>query len=107
MFLSLPSLPPKKPILERGLGVPDQLSRHLDGALERMQSCTSDPLCAEHTGLQDRSLHEAACHACLFLPETSCERGNKYLDRSVLVPTVDRTKLAFFGTVLLTGEAGQ
>jgi hypothetical protein len=79
-----------------GLGVPDQLGRHLDGALERMQSCTSDPLCAEHTGLQDRSLHEAACHACLFLPETSCERGNKYLDRSVLVPTVERTKLAFF-----------
>ena len=80
-----------------GLGVPDQLGRHLDGALERMQSCTSDPLCAEHTGLQDRSLHEAACHACLFLPETSCERGNKYLDRSVLVPTVDKTKVAFFG----------
>jgi hypothetical protein len=79
-----------------GLGVPAQLGRHFDGALERMQSCTSDPLCAEHTGLQERSLHEAACHACLFLPETSCERGNKYLDRSVLVPTVDRTNLAFF-----------
>ena len=81
-----------------GLGVPDQLGRHLDGALERTRSCTSDPLCAEHTGQQDTSLHEAACHACLFLPETSCERGNKYLDRSVLVPTVDRTELAFFET---------
>jgi len=79
-----------------GLGVPEQLGRHLDGALEQMLRCTSDPLCAEHTSLQDHSLHEAACHACLFLPETSCERGNKYLDRSVLVPTVDRTKLAFF-----------
>lgn len=78
------------------LGVPDQLGRHIDGALERARRCTSDPLCAEHAGLQDTSLHEAACHACLFLPETSCERGNKYLDRSVLVPTVDRTKLAFF-----------
>ena len=78
------------------LGVPDQLGRHIDGALERARRCTSDPLCAEHTGLQDTSLHQAACHACLFLPETSCERGNKYLDRSVLVPTVDRTKLAFF-----------
>ena len=33
---------------------------------------------------------------CRFLPETSCERGNKYLDRSVLVPTVDRVNLAFF-----------
>ncbi len=79
-----------------GLGMPDQLGRDIDGALEQMLSCTSDPLCAEHTCMQDQSLHEAACHACLFLPETSCERGNKYLDRSVLVPTVDRADLAFF-----------
>ncbi len=79
-----------------GLGVPDQLGRHLDNALERMLYCTSDPLCAEHSSLHDQSLHEAACHACLFLPETACERGNKYLDRSVLVPTVERTHLAFF-----------
>jgi len=81
------------------LGLPDQLGRHLDGALERMQRCTSDPLCAEHHCVQDHSLHEAACHACLFLPETSCERGNKYLDRSVLVPTVDRDHLAFFSEI--------
>ncbi len=33
-----------------------------------------------------------------LLPETSCERGNKYLDRSVLVPTMDRADLAFFET---------
>jgi len=84
-----------------GLGVPEQLGRHLDGALEQMRSCTSDPLCAEHTCSQQHSLHEAACHACLFLPETSCERGNKYLDRSVLVPTVDRVNLAFFERVVL------
>ena len=81
------------------LGQPAELGRHLDGALERMQRCTSDPLCAEHHCVQDHSLHEAACHACLFLPETSCERGNKYLDRSVLVPTVDRDQLAFFGEI--------
>jgi hypothetical protein len=79
-----------------GLGLPEQLGRHIDGALEQMRSCTSDPLCAEHTSLQERSLHEAACHTCLFLPETSCERGNKYLDRSVLVATVDRSNLGFF-----------
>src|SRR5438093_11825173 len=79
-----------------GLGLPEQLVRHLDGALEQMRSCTSDPLCAGHTCSQEHSLHEAACHACLFLPETSCERGNKYLDRSVLVRTVDRVNLALF-----------
>jgi hypothetical protein len=42
------------------------------------------------------SLHWAACHACLFSPETSCERGNKFLDRSVLVTTLAKTDLAFF-----------
>jgi hypothetical protein len=41
-------------------------------------------------------LHAAACHACLFAPETSCESGNRYLDRSVLVRTVERDELAFF-----------
>nr|BBH92342.1 hypothetical protein KTA_05410 [Thermogemmatispora argillosa] len=91
------------------LGEPAQLGRHLRAALEHMQICTSDPLCAEHGALGDGSLHQAACHACLFLPETSCERGNKYLDRSVLVPTIvpERAGLAFFGELfpeLLTGQ---
>jgi hypothetical protein len=79
------------------LGEPKTLGRHLDQALEAMRLCTSDPLCAEHHPLRDGlTLHGAACHACLFLPETSCERGNKYLDRSVLVSTVESADLAFF-----------
>ena len=79
------------------LGDPKTLGRHLDQALEAMRLCASDPLCAEHHPHRDNlTLHAAACHACLFLPETSCERGNKYLDRSVLVSTVDRADLAFF-----------
>ena len=62
-----------------------------------MRLCASDPLCAEHHPIKDGlTLHGAACHACLFLPETSCERGNKYLDRSVLVSTVESAELAFF-----------
>lgn len=79
------------------LGKPELLSWHIYGALEEMQRCASDPLCAEHTSREDNTLHEAACHACLFVPETSCERGNRYLDRSLLVPTVHRSDLAFFG----------
>ena len=78
------------------LGDPKKLGRHLDTALERVRLCASDPLCAEHQPNVDGSLHGAACHACSFLPETSCERGNKYLDRSVLVKTVERGDLAFF-----------
>jgi hypothetical protein len=79
------------------LGEPLVLGRHIRCALEAMQLCASDPLCAEHDPPQDGlTLHAAACHACLFSAETSCERGNRYLDRSVLVETVERTGLAFF-----------
>lgn len=79
------------------MGAPDILGRHMVAALAAMQLCASDPLCAEHTPLlAPPTLHGAACHACLFAPETSCERGNRYLDRALLVPTVDRDDLAFF-----------
>ena len=54
-------------------------------------------MCAEHEPTQDRSLHGAACHACSFVAETSCEKGNRYLDRSLVVPTVAGADLAFFG----------
>jgi hypothetical protein len=32
----------------------------------------------------------------MTLPETSCERGNKYLDRTVLVNTLRESGTAFF-----------
>jgi hypothetical protein len=79
------------------LGEPSILERHLNQAMDCMRLCSSDPLCAEHhPGHEGTSLHGASCHACLFAPETSCERGNKYLDRTVLVPSVDRADFAFF-----------
>jgi hypothetical protein len=79
------------------LGETANLEQHLDQALECLEICSSDPLCAETTPEHAfMSLHGAACHNCLFLPETSCERGNRYLDRSVLVPTMERAEFAFF-----------
>jgi hypothetical protein len=82
------------------LGEPAQLRRHLLAALRDAAQCASDPLCAEHEPSQrGTTVHAAACHACLFAPETSCERGNKYLDRSVLVSTIEREDLAFFPSV--------
>lgn len=79
------------------LGNPKKLGEHLNQALEMIRLCASDPLCAEHTPLKDGlTLHGAACHACLFSPETSCERSNKYLDRSLLVETTELSSLAIF-----------
>ena len=80
--------------------VPDELERHLDCALADAGLCASDPLCAEHEpGPDGVTLHAAACHACLFAPETSCERGNRYLDRAVLAELVSGMAIAFFPTV--------
>lgn len=78
------------------LGKPENLGRLLEQALNRSKICSSDPLCAEHDPSKDRSLHAAACHACSLVSETSCESGNRFLDRSLLVPTLDRRGAAFF-----------
>jgi Domain of unknown function (DUF1998) len=77
------------------LGEPEQLGPLLRQALERAQLCSSDPLCAEHDPRSDSSVHAAACHACQFASETSCERGNRFLDRAALVPTLARD-IAYF-----------
>jgi hypothetical protein len=79
------------------LGAPERLTDHIHSALESIRWCASDPLCASHepNGDGDR-LYGAACHACLFAPETSCERGNRYLDRSLLLPTMEHRDMAFF-----------
>lgn len=81
------------------LGKPENLERLLVQALRRSRICSSDPLCAEHDPQKDRSLHAAACHACSFVAETSCERGNRYLDRAMVVPTFENDKAAFFKDV--------
>ncbi len=79
------------------LGKPKVLGRHIAQAMEMMRLCASDPLCAEHAPPSDgATLHGASCHACLFGPETSCERSNKFLDRSVLVATLENSDLSFF-----------
>ena len=51
-------------------------------ALHRAARCSSDPICAHRIPRdQEDFLHGAACHFCVFLSETSCERANRFLDR--------------------------
>jgi hypothetical protein len=67
------------------LGHPRHLERLLGRAFNEALHCSSDPLCAEHVPINpSATLHAAACHACLFASETSCEAGNRWLDRAVL-----------------------
>jgi hypothetical protein len=82
------------------LGTAKRLAYHLDQALEQMRLCASDPLCSEHRPAHHGlTLHGAACHACLFAAETSCERSNKYLDRTLLVQTIGGEPVPFFDLV--------
>lgn len=79
------------------LGQPVTLGRQIQHALESMRICGSDPLCSEHSPVADgRRVHGACCHACLFAPETSCERGNRFLDRTALVATFAAKAGEFF-----------
>ncbi|MFF1443352.1 DrmB family protein [Streptomyces sp. NPDC058295] len=64
-----------------------ELSRNLSSALERAAWCSCDPLCMETDANGVGGLNLAACHACVLLPETSCEMNNTFLDRAHLVGT--------------------
>jgi hypothetical protein len=78
------------------LGEPEHFGPLLRQALERAQLCSSDPLCSEHDPRADSSVHAAACHACQFASETSCERGNRYLDRAAIASTLLPHDVSYF-----------
>jgi hypothetical protein len=78
------------------LGNSHTLGALVERALEAARLCSSDPLCAEHDPREHGRLYGAACHACLFASETSCERGNQYLDRALLVDTLATSGCGFF-----------
>jgi hypothetical protein len=80
------------------LGEHARLGTLIDQALEAARLCGSDPLCADHNPIPHGRLHGAACHACLFAAETSCERGNHFLDRELLVETFSGRPGGFFTT---------
>jgi hypothetical protein len=79
------------------LGEPTSFKRVLDRALGDAQRCSSDPLCGETAphGSSD-ACYAASCHVCMFISETSCERGNRFLDRRLLVD-LGTPDLAYFG----------
>jgi hypothetical protein len=79
-----------------------RLERYLEQALDLGRLCSNDPVCAAHQpaheiGAEGRYLEGASCHGCLLISEPSCERMNQYLDRTLVVPTVETADAAFFG----------
>ncbi len=81
-----------------------QIDRHLRAALELGRLCSNDPVCAQHDPQSQhecRFLHGAACHGCLLIAETSCEQHNDFLDRALVVPTVEDLGAEFFKSELV------
>jgi hypothetical protein len=83
------------------LGRPERLGPVLRRALTRASWCSADPVCSEQLGGQgSRLANLAACHACVLLPETSCETINQGLDRAMVVGTPDNREEGFMAELL-------
>jgi len=78
-------------------GNPGNLERTLIRALRKATWCSYDPICMESSGQGPDSCNLAACHGCTLLPETSCEEGNRLLDRVMVVGFPDRPEIGLFG----------
>lgn len=76
-------------------GKADFFPKTLFEAVSSAKWCSSDPLCIESNGQGFQSMNLAACHACAMLPETSCEIMNRYLDRGLVVGTLDNSEVGF------------
>ena len=67
----------------------------LINALKNALICSADPGCLK-TYPGNENLNGAACHACLMIPETACENGNRLLDRRTIVPTQGKNFKGYF-----------
>jgi hypothetical protein len=80
-----------------------QIEHFLVKALELGRLCSNDPVCSQHRPDQeqeDRLLHGCACHGCLLIAETSCERHNQFLDRALVIETLGQYNASFFADLV-------
>lgn len=56
----------------------------LRSAEAQADSCSNDPICEEQTYRAGKSKNGAACYACQFVSETSCDHRNTGIDRNLL-----------------------
>ena len=75
---------------------PSRLKEIISGALREAALCAQDPLCGGREMASFANLNGSACHSCLLIAETSCECGNRMLDRNLLVRTVGSAGVEFF-----------
>jgi hypothetical protein len=67
------------------LGEPERLTPLMVSALEDADFCSNDPVCIESDMQRASQLNLSACHGCSLISETSCESGNRLLDRQLVL----------------------
>lgn len=67
------------------LGNPRHLLPLLVAALDDADVCSNDPVCIESDRQGASQLNLSACHGCALISETSCETGNRLLDRQLVL----------------------
>lgn len=77
-------------------GEPGNINKIVQEALVKARVCSYDPICLSQTSQGLNGTNASACHACAFLPETSCEEANQLLDRKVIIGDLDNTTKGFF-----------
>jgi hypothetical protein len=75
-----------------------EIRKHVKRSLNLGSLCSNDPVCAYHVPSphDHQPLLGSACHGCLLISETSCEQRNDYLDRALVVSTVESLGAEFF-----------
>ncbi|MCL5421106.1 MAG: DUF1998 domain-containing protein [Nitrospirae bacterium] len=70
-------------------------------ALERASWCSADPVCMEMGGRGGQgpdNCNLAACHNCGLVPETACEEFNRFLDRALVIGSLERPDIGYFSS---------
>jgi len=81
-------------------GQAGRIEETLFRAIKRAMWCSYDPVCLESSGQGPDNCNRAACHGCAILPETSCEEGNRMLDRVAIVGTPEAPELGYFSSFI-------
>lgn len=77
-------------------GNPGTIENIILTAIKNAEWCSSDPICISSKGQGPDSCNLAACYNCCLLSETSCEFGNRMLDRGLVVGTLENPELGYF-----------
>ncbi len=77
-------------------GEPLNILKTIRKMLRKANVCSYDPVCIDHKQQGLNGTNASACHACSFLPETSCEESNQLLDRTTIIGNFKNNSRGYF-----------